>query len=183
MRVLVTYSSKKGATAEIAETVADELSRMGHLVVLRPVAEANDLTGVDAVVLGSAIYFGKWRKDAIEFGRRHADALRGRPVWMFDSGPLDASPDGGKTEPVEAAEALAREIGARERITFGGRLEIEDAGLFMRRLMKSGRVGSYGDFRNLARVRVWAASIGAALTERPARPETAEERRAIASEG
>ncbi len=160
MRVLVTYATKNGATAGIAQAIGEELGKLGLGVEVRPVNEVRDLRGYDAVLLGSAIYFGKWRKEALRFGERHAGELRGRPVWLFDSGPLNASPDEGKNEPVEAADELARAIGARARVTFGGRLMREDAGGFTRRLMDSGKAGSYGDFRNFDRIRSWARGIG-----------------------
>ena len=163
MRVLVPYATKKGSTAGIAEAIGEELRGMGLEADVRPVNEVRDVGPYGAVVLGSAIYLGKWRKEALRFGERHAGELRGRPVWLFDSGPLNASPDEGKNEPVEAAAELARAIGARERVTFGGRLMPEDAGMFMRRLMDSGKAGSYGDFRNFDRIRGWAREIGAEL--------------------
>lgn len=163
MRVLVTYATKNGSTAGIAEVIGEELSKMGLDAEVRPVGEVRDVQPYGAVVLGSAIYLGKWRKEALRFGDGHAGELQGRPVWLFDSGPLNASPDEGKNEPVEAADELVRRIGARGRTTFGGKLLPEDAGLFTRRLMESGKAGSYGDFRSFERVRGWARAIGAEL--------------------
>jgi len=163
MRVLVAYATKNGSTAGIAEAIGDELRKMGLETDVRLAKEVRDLAPYGAVVLGSAIYFGRWRKEALRFGSRHAGEFRGRPVWLFDSGPLNASPDEGKNEPVKAAEELVRQIGARGRVTFGGKLMPEDAGLAMRRLMESGKAGSYGDFRNFDRIRGWARAIGAEL--------------------
>jgi menaquinone-dependent protoporphyrinogen oxidase len=54
MRVLVAFASKHGATADIAERIAEMLPRSGHEVTVRAVAEAGDPSGYDAVVLGSA---------------------------------------------------------------------------------------------------------------------------------
>ena len=163
MRVLVAYATKSGATAEIAETVAKELVAMGLEADARPAASVKNVREYDAVLLGSAIYIGRWRGDALRFAKRFAVDLLRRPVWLFDSGPLDASTDAGRTEPVPAADEIAKEIGAKGRTTFGGRLKEKDAGFFMRRLMASGRVGSYGDFRNFERARRWAHGIGAEL--------------------
>jgi menaquinone-dependent protoporphyrinogen oxidase len=163
MRVLVAYATKNGSTAGIAQAIGEALKQMGLDADVRPVGEVRDLAPYSAVLLGSAIYFGKWRKEALRFGSRHAEEFRGRPVWLFDSGPLNASPDEGKNEPVEAAEELLRQIGARGRTTFGGKLLQEDAGFAMRRLMESGKAGSYGDFRNFDRIRGWARAIGAEL--------------------
>lgn len=163
MRVLVAYATKNGSTAGIAQVIGEELKKMGLDVDVRPVEEVRDLQSFGAVLLGSAIYLGKWRKEALRFGERHADMLRGRPVWLFDSGPLNSSPDEGKNEPVKAAEELLHQVGGRSRTTFGGKLLEEDAGRFTRSIMESGKAGSYGDFRNFERVRGWARAIGAEL--------------------
>lgn len=167
MLVLVAYATKNGSTAGIAEAIGEELRNVGLQADVRLVEDVRDLTLYEAVVLGSAIYFGRWRREALRFGERHAGELRERPVWLFDSGPLNASPDEGKNEPVKAAEELMRAIGAKERVTFGGRFMPEDAGALTRRLIAAGGEGakalSYGDFRNLDRVRTWARGVGAAL--------------------
>lgn len=163
MRALVTYATKKGSTAGIAEAIGEELKRMGLEADVRPVEEVRDVRPYDAVILGSAIYFGKWRKEALRFGSRHADVLLGKPVWMFDSGPTDRSADEGKNVPVKAAVELAHQIRARGHVTFGGKFMPEDAGPFTRKLIESGDAGSYGDFRNFDRIREWARAIGAEL--------------------
>ncbi len=136
---------------------------MGLDAEVRPVEAVGDLRQFDAVLLGSAIYLGKWRKEALEFGEIHAEELRQKPVWLFDSGPLFSWPDEGRNEPVEAAEELKLRLGAHSRTTFGGRLRHEDAGFLTRRIMAGGKAGSYGDFRNFERIRAWSRQIGLEL--------------------
>ncbi len=164
--VLVVYATKNGSTAAIAEEIGEELRRLSLDAEVHPVDAVQGIERFGAVVLGSAIYMSKWRKEAVRFGTRHAAELRTRPVWLFESGPLDTSADQGTNKSVETAQDLAREIGARGYVTFGGRLLEEDAGAFTRRLMATGNVGSYGDFRNFGRIREWARKIAAEL--RPA---------------
>ena len=158
--ILVAYATKTGGTADIAQAVGNELERVGLTVDVRPVEEVSDVRRYDAVLLGSAIYLGKWRPEALRFGEGHAQALRARMVWLFDSGPLFSWPDQGKNEAVPAADDLMRSIGARSRTTFGGKLEEKDAGFLTRRIMASGKAGSYGDFRNFERIRKWAHQVG-----------------------
>ena len=165
MRVLVAYATMHGSTAGIAEAIGDELRKGGFEVDVRRVDEVRDLAAYGAVILGSAIYIFRWRREALRFGRRHARELQGRPVWLFDSGPLDSSADEGKTTPVKKAVALAGKIRAREHVTFGGRLVPEDAGGMAKRMMESGQAGRYGDHRNFDRIRSWARGIGAQLAD------------------
>ncbi len=163
MRVLVAYATKKGSTAGIAQAIGEELNGMGLQAEVHAVKEVRDVTPYDAVLLGSAIYIFRWRRAALRFGRRHADELRRRPLWLFDSGPLDTSADEGKTVPVKAAAELARNLGARGHVTFGGKLMSADAGRITQRMMESGEAGRYGDFRNFDRIRVWARGVAAEL--------------------
>ncbi|MBL9107269.1 MAG: hypothetical protein JNL82_40640 [Myxococcales bacterium] len=52
MRILVAHASVRGATAELARAVADELGAAGHAVDLRDVADVDELAPWDAVVVG-----------------------------------------------------------------------------------------------------------------------------------
>lgn len=163
MRVLVAYATKSGATAEIAQAIGDELGKMGLEPTVLPVDAVADLRDYDAVVLGSAVYIGKWRKEALRFGSRHAAELRQRPVWLFESGPTDTSADEGKAIPAKAAVKLAAEVGAREHVVFGGKFGPEQVGSFTRSMIAKSDKSPYGDFRNFDRIRGWARTIGTEL--------------------
>jgi menaquinone-dependent protoporphyrinogen IX oxidase len=78
VRVLVTAASRHDATREIAETIADGLRRRGVDAEARPLDEVVSLDGFDAVVLGSAIYMGRWLKTAREFVSACVSARAGR---------------------------------------------------------------------------------------------------------
>ncbi len=163
MRILVAYASMHGATVEIAQAIGEELRKGGFEADVRPADEVTDIGGYDAVVLGSGIYSGAWRKEAVKFGKRHADGLRRRPVWLFDSGPIDASADEGRTTPVKDAVQTAALVGARQHVTFGGQFGPEDVGRFTQKMIGMGDKNPYGDFRNFELIRAWARAIGAEL--------------------
>ena len=165
MRVLVAYATKNGATAGIAQAIGEELGRMGLQADVRLAKEAPDVRGYDAVILGSAVYIGRWRKEALRFASRNAAELRKKPLWLFESGPTDATADTGKAVHAKAAAQLASEIGARQHVIFGGCLRPEDVGGFTRKMIeKSGdSQKTFGDWRNFERIREWARSVGAEL--------------------
>ncbi len=163
MRVLVAYATKSGGTAGIAQAIGEELGRMGFQAEVRDVDEARDLQGYDAVILGSAVYIGRWRKEALRFGSRHVAELRQRPVWLFESGPTDTTADEGKAVPAKAAADLAAQIGARQHVVFGGRFGPEQVGKFTRNMIAKSDKSPYGDFRNFDRIRGWARVIGTEL--------------------
>ena len=64
MTVLVAAASKYGATAEIAEAIGRGLREGGVAADVRPVEQAGDLSGYAGVVLGSAVYVGRWLEPA-----------------------------------------------------------------------------------------------------------------------
>ena len=92
MTVLVTAASRHGGTREIAEAIARELEAQGVSVELRELEEVSDLGRYDAVVLGSAVYLGRWLEPALRFVERHADELAERKTWLFSSGPIVGDP-------------------------------------------------------------------------------------------
>jgi menaquinone-dependent protoporphyrinogen oxidase len=159
-KVLVAYGTKNGSTAGIADLIALALHTEGLRADVRPARQVRDTTGYDAVVLGGALYAGRWHADARRFARRHAATLRDRPVWLFSSGPLDDSADRADLPPVPHAGRAARQLGARGHVTFGGRLTDQAKGFVARSMVRNGHGG---DFRNPARIATWAREIAAQL--------------------
>jgi menaquinone-dependent protoporphyrinogen oxidase len=164
-KVLVAYASKMGATAGIAEVIGDELRNHGHDVDVLDVTTVKGIEPYDAVVVGSALYIRRWRKEAVRFLRHHVDELRARQVWLFHSGPVGPDKDQDETMP-PAVRHLAHKIGATPAVTFPGRLERATAEGFLARRLAAGDLA--GDSRDWVKVRAWAADISAALdaTER-----------------
>ncbi|HEX5990557.1 MAG TPA: flavodoxin domain-containing protein [Solirubrobacterales bacterium] len=167
MTVLVAYSSKRGSTAEIAETVAATLRREGLGVCLEPVESVANLDRFDAVVLGSAVYMKRWRGDAKHFLKKHRKALRQMPFWVFSSGPVGdpAKDDPDWMEPPKLAEKV-EEMGGRAHVVFGGCVPAEPKG-FMERAMAEGVPKEYRDRRDWDEIRGWAQQIAADLAAVP----------------
>jgi menaquinone-dependent protoporphyrinogen oxidase len=166
-KILVAYGSKAGSTAGIAEMIGAAMREDGLDVEVLPAGQVRDVTGYGAVLLGGALYANRWHRDARRFARRHCAALRGRPVWLFSSGPLDASAEQAEIAPVpSAAEALQR-LNAAGHVTFGGRIGPEASGWIARKMLQNGKGG---DFRNESRVRAWAHERAADLAAGAGRP-------------
>ncbi|MFH8727337.1 flavodoxin domain-containing protein [Streptomyces termitum] len=161
-RVLVAYGSKHGATAGIADEIGRALRDDGFDTDVRPAGTVTDVGGYDGVVLGGALYAGRWNGEARRCARRNADQLRHRPVWLFSSGPVDRSAEQRDIPPVRGVARRMKQLGAREHVTFGGALTADSPDLVARALVRHGKGG---DFRDPARVRAWAHRIGAALEE------------------
>ena len=77
MNVIVVVGSKHGSTRSIAEAVDDELRNGGLRVTIVGVESAAILLdGYDAAVIGSAVYVGRWMKDARPFIEANRETLR-----------------------------------------------------------------------------------------------------------
>ncbi|MDR2374086.1 MAG: flavodoxin domain-containing protein [Bifidobacteriaceae bacterium] len=157
MKALIAVSSKHGSTLELARAIAAVLDERGISTTLLPSGKVTSLAGFDAVVLGSGIYANKMLPSMMALGYRWGDQLSGRPVYLFASGPLDASSLAEAPLPHDARR-LARQTGARKTRLFGGRLR--DAGLSTREraLMRMSGVAP-GDYRDWDAVASWAAEV------------------------
>lgn len=82
-RILVTYASRSGSTAEIAEAIGKTLTERGTQVDVLPMQDMKDLAPYQAVIAGSAIRGSKWLPEAVQFIRTHQSTLRHKPYAMF----------------------------------------------------------------------------------------------------
>ncbi|ELP64715.1 flavodoxin domain-containing protein [Streptomyces turgidiscabies] len=158
--VLVAYGTTNGSTAEIAEAVAKVLREDGLTVDVLPARSVASVASYEAVVVGGGVYAGRWQKDARRFLRHHRRALTGRPLWLFSSGPLDASASERDIPPVPGVKRAMIRLDAREHVTFGGCLEEGAKGFIARKIISSGKGG---DFRDFAEIKAWAKRVAGEL--------------------
>ncbi|MGC0327998.1 menaquinone-dependent protoporphyrinogen oxidase [Streptomyces sp. SAI-170] len=158
--VLVAYGTNNGSTAKIAETIAEILRKEGLTAEALPARSVPSAVPYDAVVVGGGLYAGRWHKDARRFVRRHGKALAERPLWLFSSGPLDASASERDIPPVPAVKKAMARLDAKEHVTFGGCLEEGAKGWVARMIVRNGKGGDYRDFDQ---IEAWAARIGREL--------------------
>ena len=159
MKALVTVSSKHGATKEIGDAIADALRSAGIEVVAIAPEHVDLLAGYDVVVVGSALYMGRWMGPARALVSTRADQLRQLPVWLFASGPVTQVDDAG-----DAAEGkkLQELIGARDARVFAGQLKKEGLSFVERQIAKMIH-SPWGDYRPWDDIREWAQSIATSI--------------------
>ena len=160
-RVLVAYGSTYGSTAELAGWIADELRAMRVRADLMDAADVARVSGYDAVILGGAVYAGRWQRDAARCARRCRAELARVPVWLFSSGPLDRSASDRDLPPPPAVARIAVRLDAMDHVTFGGRLTADGSRGFFARQILSEDMG--GDFRDENAVRDFAREVGSTV--------------------
>jgi menaquinone-dependent protoporphyrinogen oxidase len=172
-RVLVVVASRHGATCEIAAALGRSLQdsdpgrAAGLTAVVQPAEQHPDAGPFDAVVIGSAVYTGRWLPSGRGYVTANAGVLRARPVWLFSSGPIGEPP----FPPDESHDvpALMAAIGARGHRTFPGRLDKRLLG-FAERAVVTAMRAPLGDFRDWDAVAAWGAELAHALAQDPAVP-------------
>ena len=166
-QVLVAYATKYGATAEIAEKIGQVLGQAGLHADILQVDRVNNLASYKAVILGSAVYIGQWRKNAVKFLKINADTLSEQPLWLFSSGPT------GEGDPVELikgwrlpgkVQPIADRIQPRDCAVFHGDIRIEKMNMIEKWMIKKVKSPT-GDFRDWDAITSWATSIANVLKE------------------
>jgi menaquinone-dependent protoporphyrinogen oxidase len=159
MRGLVTVASRHGSTVALGQAVARGLRQHGIDVDVVAPDEVGDVKPYDVVVIGSAVYAGRWMRAAKDLVQRHSAALRWRDVWLFSSGPL-GNPPVPAEEPVDAS-AMLTQSGARGHVLLAGALDPDELRLAERLVVRAVKA-PYGDFRDWTAVDRWVEQIAAA---------------------
>jgi menaquinone-dependent protoporphyrinogen oxidase len=82
-KILVTFASRTGSTAEVARAIGKTLAENGAQVDVRPMQEVQDLAPYNAVVAGSAIRGSKWLPEAAQFIDTHRAELAQKRFAQF----------------------------------------------------------------------------------------------------
>lgn len=121
-RILVAYATKHGSTQEVAESIGESLRLHGLEVDVLPARDAGAVGEYAGVVLGGALYMGRWHKDAPRFLHRHRQELASVPIAVFGMGPQDVS----EAKLTESRAQLERALAQEPEVTpisvaiFGG---------------------------------------------------------------
>ncbi len=164
-KILVTYASRAGSTAGVAEAIGKTLAESGAQVEVRPMQDVKDLASCRAVVAGSAIQEGRWLPEAMQFMQTHQAALAQKPFAAFLVCLTLAMPRADKYREhvatwLEPVRALVKPMSEG---FFAGALDISKIPSFRDRLKfrlsVAFGVWSEGDHRDWDAIRAWAADL------------------------
>jgi menaquinone-dependent protoporphyrinogen oxidase len=164
-KVLVAFATKHGATEEIADKIGEVLRQAGLPVDVLPADRAGDLGAYRAVVLGSAVYIGQWRKEAAKFLQANEAVLAEKAVWLYSSGPT------GEGDPAELLQGwqfpgklqpIADRIGPRDITAFQGAVDADKLNFVEKWMLKMVQA-PVGDYRDWEAIAAWATGIAGEL--------------------
>lgn len=167
-RILVAFATKYGATAGIAEKIGQVLAQAGFVADVMPADRVKDLDAYRAVILGSAVYIGRWRKAAAKFLKSNEKVLAEKLVWLFSSGPTDK----GNIEELmkgwrfpTSLQPIADRIQPQDIAIFHGATDVEKLSWLDKWMIKKVKA-PIGDFRDWNAISNWAMAIANVLKEK-----------------
>ncbi|MBM3147775.1 MAG: flavodoxin domain-containing protein [Actinobacteria bacterium] len=192
-RILVTFATRHGSTAEVAEWIAEELREAGAEVDVTPVDAGPHVSDYQAVVLGGPMIMG-WHKRARRFLGVNAATLADMPTALFitaaaltetvedalDGIPIVKDPwlvkelrtPGKPTRKeryarpgnyLKAARRAAPDVRPVSVAFFAGSLDLTSMNLFEKLFIMLVIGATPGDARNRKAVRHWARDIAPKL--------------------
>lgn len=172
-KILVAYATMAGSTAEVAQAVAEELTKRGLQVDVQPLGQVKDLAGYDGVVVGAPMIMG-WHRAALRFLRKNREAFERVPLAVFvlamsltRTGQM--SLDGA---PVYVDEKLPKPPAIEGRLTF--RERYARLANYLRPVLQATRpvkpasIGVFGGRLEYGRLKWWAVLFAMLVIQAPA---------------
>lgn len=161
-KILVSYGSWAGSTAEVAEMLAAALEEAGAPAEAVSASKVSDLSPYRAVVVGSAVHAGQLHADVRTFMARHEAALRDLPLAYFVV--CMSMKEDSEENRKEAAGFLSKlhetypEIKPLSTGLFAGAIEFKKLSWIFRSMMKMMKAEE-GDCRDPEAIRAWAVEL------------------------
>lgn len=169
-RILVTYATMAGSTAEVARAVAQEIGAQGLQVDLLPLSDVQGLDRYSGVVVGGPMIMG-WHREASRFLRRNRDAWQKTPLAVFVTA-MSLTETGERSVdglPVTVDEGLPKAPKVAGRLNF--RERYARLGNYLRPILKAARPASvaiFGGRLEYGRLPWWAVLFAMFIIQAPA---------------
>jgi menaquinone-dependent protoporphyrinogen oxidase len=170
--ILICYGTRYGATAEIAERIAQTLRERDSSVDLfnLKTESPSQIDQCDLIIIGSGIAAGKWTKEPLKWMKKHQDMLSQKKVALFVScayAVVAEKQDEARTKYLEEIAEKYLKNPPESLGLFGGVIDFSKYNFVVRRLMnvmaKAHRSGdeplTYLDFRDWKQIEEWARLI------------------------
>jgi menaquinone-dependent protoporphyrinogen oxidase len=158
-KVLVTYSSKYGSTGGVADAIGKELCSRGVAADVAQIKNASNLGSYQGVVIGSAIYMGRWMSEAADFVKKNREVLSRVPVAYFLACmTLREQTEQSRAKVLSYMDPVLESVPEIKPVsigTFAGALDYNNLSWLNKKIMKS-KGAPEGDFRDWNAIRAWA---------------------------
>jgi menaquinone-dependent protoporphyrinogen oxidase len=165
--VLIAYVTRSGSTEDIAEAMGMAIEDTGIKVDVLPMVRVESISEDTAVILGAALYVGRFAKEFHRFMARFQRELGNVHPWIFVVGPTEDAPKHFVAAEKQASKELERYpwLRAADVRVFGGRFDPQHLNLpfpFSLMMKLPGnpmRKAPASDIRDWDWIRRWARAI------------------------
>jgi menaquinone-dependent protoporphyrinogen oxidase len=167
-KILIAYATAAGSTGEVAEAIAKTLRQAGVTVDAFRAKEVTDLSGYDAVVLGTGVRAGRIYAEAGQFLATYQTALSRMPVASFVV--CLSARDGTDDDCAEAKgylDAMFAQAPGVEPVSkgaFAGVVDYTKLPWLLGAILRWFKKEPGGDYRDWAAIETWASELPAILT-------------------
>ena len=170
-RILITYTTNAGTTAEVAQAVGEELAKdIRFSVDVKRLEEVDSLESYNAVVIGAPMIFG-WHRDAKRFVKKYQEPLSRLPVAYFITAMNLTKTDEISLDgiPLSVDPVVARQVKKEGRLTFKERYSLPSN--YLRPILKAAprirpvAVGFFGGKLAMYKMKWWQVLFVLALIQ------------------
>ncbi len=158
-KALIAYASKYGSTGGVADAIGKELCGKDVATDVVSIKNAGNIGSYQGVVIGSAIYMGKWRPEVVDFVKENRDILRHVPVAYFlVCMTLSEPTEKNRAKVLSYMEPILKAVPEIEPVAIGtvaGALDYNNLSWLNKKILKS-KGTPEGDFRDWNAIRAWA---------------------------
>ena len=178
-RILVTYGTKHGSTAEIATRIGQRITAAGFDTDTLQANLGIDVTKYDALIVGSPIYAGQWLPEPTLILYTHRERAENIPTALFSVGMIDVKHPGKLREEHDAwIEKAFNHEDIRLNIvstgTFIGAYSRSNLPTWLRIIDSILRIAPQGDHRQWSEIERWGDEVAVTL-QRVLESDTADE--------
>ena len=158
-RILVTYATKAGSTAEIASKIGEHLSERGFQVDVINVKSKPDPKEYQAVILGSCIRMGGWLPEMLDYIKANQFALNSTQSALFTVHMLNAGDDeASKTARNAYMDKVRALMPGTDEVYFLGAMDFSKLSMLDRLISKMVKAEE-SDQRDWDKIKSWSSTV------------------------
>ena len=158
-RILVTYATKAGSTAEIAAKIGEHLSERGFEVDVINVKSKPDPKDYQTVILGSCIRMGGWLPEMLDYIKTNQFALNSTQAALFTVHMLNAGDDeASKTARNAYMDKVRALMPGTEEVYFLGAMDFSKLSMLDRFISKMVKAEE-SDQRDWDKIKSWSSTV------------------------
>ena len=167
-RILVTYGTKYGSTAEIAARISERLAAAGFDTDVLHANLGIDIAKYDGLVVGSPMYAARWLPEPALLLIANHERIADIPIALFSVGMIDVKHPGKLREEHDAWVEKAfnqesQQINAVSTATFTGAYSRSNLPFYLRTIDAVLRVTPNGDYRQWDEIASWGDKVAAII--------------------